>query len=190
MERNEEEGERAARPYVRSVSGNPKEKEKKTYSRRIVSVWFDGANTKNPGIRDGVFFFFFFLLTGQKAFYRPQQDNGRIVVCSTPNWRFVRSISKTLRRLHLIVLVDLIMFTHANRLQITLTCFFFFLPHPPRSTFAVPIFDISVSCMLQCHHWRYRYVYARQRGVRHHAAVPHGRRHILVLPMHLDERPH
>ena len=41
-----------------------------------------------------------------------------------------------------------------------------FHPRPPRSNFTVPIFDISVSCMLQYHHWWYRYVYARQRGAR------------------------
>jgi hypothetical protein len=59
------------------------------------------------------------------------------------------------------------MFTHANRSQITLTCFFLsYHPRPPRNNFTVPIFDISVSCMLQCHHWWYRYVYARQRGAR------------------------
>lgn len=62
------------------------------------------------------------------------------------------------------------MFTHANRSQITLTCFFFhpsdFHPRPPRNNFTVPIFEISVSCMLQHHHWWYRYVYARQRGAR------------------------
>jgi len=44
----EEEGERAARPCVRSVSGKPKEKEKKkTYSKNV-SVWIDGANKKFP----------------------------------------------------------------------------------------------------------------------------------------------
>jgi hypothetical protein len=78
--------------------------------------------------------------------------------------------------------------------QITLTCFFFpcsiLRPTSPTQTISQSqYFDISVSCMLRCHQWRYRYVYARQRGARHHAAVPHGWRHILVLPMHVNERP-
>jgi len=85
MERtDEEEGERAARPYVRSVTRNPKEKEeKKLILRKGVSVWIDGANKKFPEKRDGVFFFFI-QLTGPKAFYRPQQNRGRgLWICST-----------------------------------------------------------------------------------------------------------
>jgi hypothetical protein len=110
------------------------------------------------------------------------------------DWRFVRSISKTLCRLHLIVLVDLIMFTHANRFANYSHMLVFpssILPptSPTQTISRSQYFDISVSCMLRCHQWRYRYVYARQRGARHHAAVPHGWRHILVLPMHVNERP-
>jgi hypothetical protein len=48
--------------------------------------------------------------------------------------------------------------------------FFFILPtstHVPHATISQSqYFDISVSCMLQHHHWWYRYVYARQRGAR------------------------
>jgi hypothetical protein len=53
----ETEGEHAARPYVRSVTGNSKEKEKKTHSKNV-SVRIDGANKKFPEARRRLFFLF------------------------------------------------------------------------------------------------------------------------------------
>ena len=136
----------------------------------------------------------------QKRFSRPceTKKDGILLVFKRGNWRFFFSLvntSKTLCRLHLIVLVDLIMFTHANRFANYSHMLFFpssILPptSPTQTISRSQYFDISVSCMLRYHQWRYRYVYARQRGARHHAAVPHGWRHILVLPMHVNERPH
>ena len=161
-------GGRARRsPICATCLWKPKRKREEILFEENVSVWFDGRTQKIPGHATASSFFPFLFTDWSKAIYGPQQNNGRIVVCSTSNWRFVRSISKTLCRLHIIVLVDLIMFTHANRLQITLTCFFFSSSHIPHAALSQSqYFDISVSCMLQCHHWRYRYVYARQRRAR------------------------
>ena len=80
-------------------------------------------------------------------------------------WRFVRFTSKTLCRLHLIVLVDLIMFTHINNAQISIThlqshCHM--LHSSGIFTFTVPMLDVSFSCIMLCHPRRYRYVKCTQ----------------------------
>lgn len=73
---------------------------------------------------------------------------------------FSLSSSKTLCRLHLIVLVDLIMFTHIKQriCNLTVTCF------SPAAlfTFTDPMFDVSFSCIMLCHLRRYRYVKCTQ----------------------------
>ena len=74
----EEEGERAARPYVRSVSGNPKRKRgKKLILEKSVSLFGSMGRTKNPRKNAMASFFFFIQLTGPKAFYRLQQNRGK-----------------------------------------------------------------------------------------------------------------
>jgi hypothetical protein len=190
MERIEEEGEHAARPYVRSVSGNPKEKEKKTRSTKM-SLGLMGANKKNSG-HARAFFSFLFTDWSKKRFIGLSKTKGGLWFVRPGNWRFVRSISKTLCRLHLVVLVDLIMFTHANRLPNHSHMLFFSLPPTsPTHQFRSPnisTFRLAACCSVTT--GGTGTVYARQRGARHHAAMPHGRRHILVLPMHVNERLH
>jgi hypothetical protein len=197
MERTRRRGGRARRsPVCAKCHWKPKRKRgKKLILRKGVSVWIDGANKKFP--ENATASFFFHSTDWSKSILSASaKQRERIVDLFDPrDWRFVRSISKTLCRLHLIVLVDLIMFTHANRFANYSHMLFFpssiLRPTSPTQTISQSqYFDISVSCMLRCHQWRYRYVYARQRGARHHAAVPHGWRHILVLPMHVNERPH
>jgi hypothetical protein len=73
---------------------------------------------------------------------------------------FFRFHIETLCRLHLIVLVDLIMFTHIKQriCNLTVTCF------SPAAlfTFTDPMFDVSFSCIMLCHPMRYRYVKCTQ----------------------------
>jgi hypothetical protein len=76
----EEEGERAARPYVRSVSGNTEEKEKKIHSRKTVSAWIDGANKK---FLENATASFSFNLTG------PKEKIKRIHLYNTAMFPFV-----------------------------------------------------------------------------------------------------
>jgi hypothetical protein len=67
-----------------------KEREKKNfYSRKSVSVWFDGANKKIPEARRRlVRFFFYSLLIGPKAFHRPQQKTkGGLWFIRPMDWR-------------------------------------------------------------------------------------------------------
>jgi hypothetical protein len=71
--------------------------------------------------------------------------------------------------------------TYPTLLKITVTCF-------PQNTFTDPMLDVSSSCSMRCHPKRYRYVNAQKRGARHHAAVPHGWRHMPLLPMQVNER--
>jgi len=98
--------------------------------------------------------------------------------------RFVRFTSKTLCRLHLIVLVDLIMFTHIKQhiYNIAVTCFF---PRGPLSQIQCSTSRLAASCCVTPGGTGTSN--AHKRGARHHA-VPHGRRHMLVLPMQVNER--
>ena len=77
-------------------------------------------------------------------------------------WGFLFSLltSKTLCRLHLIVLVDLIMFTHIKQriCNLTVTCY----SRAALFTFTDPMFDVSFSCIMLCHPRRYRYVKCTQ----------------------------
>jgi hypothetical protein len=66
--------------HMCEVSLETQKKKRKKLTRKM-SLFGSMGRTKNSRKRDGVFFFF--LLTGQKAFYRPQQNKGGIVVCST-----------------------------------------------------------------------------------------------------------
>lgn len=120
--------------------------------------------------------------TGAKAFYSAQQKKGIGIFggfSTTRKWRFMFALHRRrFCRLHLVVLVDLIMFTHIKshipRSKNPLShVFLYFLPSR-RTPVTDPMFDVSFSCIMLCHLRRYRYVNARKRGARHHPAVPHG----------------
>jgi hypothetical protein len=173
-----------------------KEKEEKNSFWRKVCLCLDRwGEQKIPG-KTRRRLFFFIQLTGPKAFYRPQQNRGKdcgfvrpkgLAVCSLYIEDALPSTSHCTCRLNNVHTCQQIrkLLSHAFFPSSILP------PTSPTQTISrSQYFDISVSCMLRCHQWRYRYVYARQRGARHHAAVPHGWRHILVLPMHVNERPH
>jgi hypothetical protein len=153
MERTRRGGRARRSPICAKCLWKPKKKKrKKTHSgEKCVSVWIDGANKKFPGKRDGVFFFHStdWLKSVSSASAKQREDCGFV---RPRDWRFVRSISKTLCRLHLIVLVDLIMFTHANRFANYSHMLFShppsFLPRPPRKQSHGP--NISTSRLAAC----------------------------------------
>lgn len=99
----------------------------------------------------------------QKRFSRPCEKKGWDTAGFSRKERavfFSLFTSKTLCRLHLIVLVDLIMFTHINNAHINNT-FAISLSHASLKrhfTFTVPMLDVSFSCIMLCHPRRYRYV--------------------------------
>jgi hypothetical protein len=81
MERNRGGGRARRSPICAKCLWKIKRKREKKKLTRKMSLFGLMGRTKIPGSVTASFFFF--LLTGQKAFYRPQQNKGGIVVCST-----------------------------------------------------------------------------------------------------------
>jgi hypothetical protein len=200
MERTEEEGERAARPYVRSVSGNPKEKRGKKLILRKKCLCLDGrGEQKIPG-KTRRRPFFFIQLTGPKAFYRPQQNRGRIVVCSTQRQAVcslyiedaLPSTSRCTCRLNNVHTCQQIAnYSHMLFFPFLPSFLPSFHPRPPRKQFRSP--NISTSRLAACcgvtSGGTGTFMQDSEAPV---TTLPcHMEwRHILVLPMHVNERLH
>jgi hypothetical protein len=154
MERTRRRGGRARRsPVCAKCHWKPKRKRgKKLILRKGVSVWIDGANKKFPENATASFFFHSTDWSKSILSASAKQRERTVDLFDPRDWRFVRSISKTLCRLHLIVLVDLIMFTHANRFANYSHMLFShapsFVPRPPRKQFRSP--NISTSRLAAC----------------------------------------